>query len=128
EPLRLGTRHLISELQRRGHEVWIYTTSPRTTVWIRLWFRLHGVRIQGVVNSVRHATHLGADSDSTKRPSAFGIALHFDNSPGVGLEGERYGFAVYVIEPEAANWVSMILAAVTQRESTLTMPTEDQLP
>ena len=43
ERLRKGTPELIHELQKRGFEVWVYTSSYRTESYIKRLFRLYGV-------------------------------------------------------------------------------------
>ena len=43
ERLRKGTPELIHELQKRGFEVWVYTSSYRTENYIKRLFRLYGV-------------------------------------------------------------------------------------
>lgn len=44
EPLRLGFRRLAAELERRGWEVCIYTTSFRPPWRVRVWLRWYGIR------------------------------------------------------------------------------------
>ena len=53
-PLRFGTRGLMRELRRRGHRVWIYTSSGRSVFQIRLWLLFCGIAIDGVVNEQLH--------------------------------------------------------------------------
>src|ERR1700754_2516975 len=83
EPLRLGSRDLARELRRRGHEIWVYTSSGRTARSVEWWLRLHGIRVNGVINGPEHARCFGHESLPTKRPHAFGIRLHIDDSEGV---------------------------------------------
>src|SRR4051812_12292063 len=58
EPLRLGARELLNGLRRRGHEVWVYTTSYRDPWGVWWWLRLHGVRVGRVINQHVHDRHL----------------------------------------------------------------------
>ena len=117
EPLRAGARELARTLQSRGHEIWIYTSSGRRARWIRRWLRHHGVRIDGVVDGTRHAKCFGEGSLRTKRPHAFGIHIHVDNSRSMAIEGERYGFNVCLIEPDAKDWVRQVLDSVASHQS-----------
>jgi hypothetical protein len=117
EPLRRGTRSLMHELRRRGCSVWIYTTSGRTPFRIHLWLFLHGIRVDGVVNSDRHRQEMLRHSLShipSKYPPAFGIHLHVDDSEGVRMEGDEHGFRVVVIRPDDTHWTQKVLEAVTQ--------------
>src|SRR5262245_56256788 len=75
EPLRKGTRGLMRELRLRGCEIWIYTSSGRTTFDIRLWLFLHRVRVDGIVNDELHRRKLAShkfDRLPSKYPPAFG--------------------------------------------------------
>jgi hypothetical protein len=110
EPLRLGTRDLMRELIRRGHTLWIYTTSHRPPGYLRGWFRSLGVRLEGVVNQDKHEQVVGRRGLS-KYPPAFGIDLHIDDSSGVGEEGQRHGFRVLVVSPQDLEWAAKVLAA-----------------
>jgi hypothetical protein len=112
EPLRKGSRELIATLRQRGHEVWIYTSSNRPRLRIRFWLLLHGIRVTDIVNGLRHSKCFGQGSLPTKRPHAFGIALHIDDSVGVAIEGKQHGFQVCVIDPAAADWAQKILGTV----------------
>jgi hypothetical protein len=114
ERLRLGTQSLLSELLRRHCQLWIYTTSYRSPRYLRGWFRRLGVPLAGAVNQVRHERVVGRHGPS-KYPPAFGIDLHVDDSEGVGLEGQRHGFAVVVVSPEDPNWTARVLEAVEQK-------------
>lgn len=117
EPLRSGTRSLTRELRRRGCSIWIYTSSGRTQSYIKRWLLLYGVRIDGVVNSVRHGHALTAHGFShspSKFPPAFDIDLHVDDSEGVRIEGYDHGFRVVVVRPDDANWAQRVLDAVAE--------------
>ena len=54
ERLRKGTPELIHALQKRGYEVWIYTSSYRRKSYLTALFRLYGIRFDGIVNAQRH--------------------------------------------------------------------------
>jgi hypothetical protein len=115
EPLRCGTRALTRELRRRGCSVWIYTSSGRTPSYIRRWLLLYGIRVDGVVNSVRHGYALRANGfthSPSKFPPAFAIDLHVDDSEGVRLEGHDHGFRVVVVQPDDPDWAHSVLDAV----------------
>jgi hypothetical protein len=119
ERLRRGTRELMRELLRRGCNLWIYTTSYRSPLYLRWWFRSLGIRLAGVVNQQIHEQVVKWRGYSgyppSKYPPAFGIDLHVDDSEGVGMEGEQYGFAVVVVSPQDLQWTERILEAVEKR-------------
>lgn len=115
EPLRGGTRRLFRELRHRNCSIWIYTSSGRSLKYIQLWFLMHGLRIDGVINRDRHQQ--APNRHYLKRlpskfPPAFGIDLHIDDSEGVKMEGDKYGFRVLVICPHDKQWTEKVLDAV----------------
>jgi hypothetical protein len=115
EPLRRGARALMRHLHAVGWELWVYTTSYRSPLTVRLWLYLHGVRVARVINQDIHERHFRRSSSReripSKNPAAFGIALHVDDSDGVRMEGDRFGFSVVVLSPMDADWADKVLAA-----------------
>jgi hypothetical protein len=116
EPLRFGASKLLRELQARGHELWIYTTSYRQPRYMRGWFRSFGVKLASVVNQDIHDQHVKKSQfpgyAPSKYPPAFGIDLHVDDSEGVAEEGREHGFRVVVVSPTDVDWAAKVLAAV----------------
>ena len=110
EQLRQGIKNLTNDCRQRGWEVWVYTSSYRSTWHIRKLFWLHGIRLDGVVNQQRHDREVKARC--TKHPSRFGIDLLIDDSDGVRIEGERHGFRVLVVGPEDTQWTEKVKAAL----------------
>lgn len=106
EPLRLGTQELFAFCRAHGWEVWIYTTSYRSPLYIRKLLWVYGLRADGIVNQARHNQRVSVKS--TKHPPTFGIDVLVDDSRGVQLEGERFGFNVIQLEPADFNWVATI--------------------
>ncbi|MBQ1487368.1 MAG: HAD family hydrolase, partial [Lachnospiraceae bacterium] len=61
ERLRKGTIRLIHTLQEEGFEVWVYTSSFRSEVYIRSLFRAYGITFSQIVNSPRHLKEVQRD-------------------------------------------------------------------
>jgi len=109
--LRQGITELAAACQRRGCEVWVYTTSHRSAWHIQQLFWLHGIRLDGIINQQRHGRE--ARASCTKHPPSFGIDLVVDDAEGVRLEGERYGFRVLVVKLEDEQWAEKVKVAAT---------------
>jgi phosphoserine phosphatase len=108
EPLRAGIIELCDYCQQRSWEIWVYTTSYRSAWYIRRLFWLYGIRLAGVVNQARHDREVTVRC--TKYPPRFGIDLLLDDSEGVRLEAERFGFEMLVISPADTAWVAQVKA------------------
>lgn len=116
EQLRHGIKELTDHCRQQGWEIWVYTTSYRSAWRIRRLFWLHGIRLDGVVNQQRHDREVLARC--TKHPPSFGIDLLIDDSEGVRMEGERYGFRVLVVAPDDAQWDQQVRAALHVKSAT----------
>jgi hypothetical protein len=118
ERVRAGTPHLLRWLRKRGHKVWIYTTSLRNPVQLRIWFGSFGVRLEGVVTDAHHrAVLVDGNISCSKYPPAFGIDLLVDDAEGVELEGKRLGFQVLRIHADDDNWCSQVVMTVIEFEN-----------
>lgn len=54
EPIRLGTVQLISDLQKQGHNIHIYTTSFRSKFKIRLMLFYYGISVRKIINQTEN--------------------------------------------------------------------------
>jgi hypothetical protein len=120
EPLRSGARSLMRTLRGRGCELWVYTTSRRPPLSVKLWLWSYGIWVGRVINQDVHDRYLRRtprDYPPSKNPRAFGIDLHVDDSEGVRMEGDLHGFRVVVVSPDDEAWVDKVLAAVEASQS-----------
>ena len=130
EGLRPGTKELLRRLLNERHELWIYTTSYRSPMYLKCWFGLMGIKISGIVNQGIHrriVPHLPlAGHSASKYPPAFDIDVLVDDSLGVAEEGRRYGFAVIRIDPEDPEWTLKVLKSIEDRAAGRPQPPDDQ--
>ena len=113
EQIRLGTKELFKELRKRGHKIWIYTTSFRSVTKIRFMFFSYGIPVDEIINQQIHVKTIKKfNLTISKYPSAFGIDLHIDDSPGVGIEGELHGFKTIIVSVNDQNWVNTVLQEI----------------
>lgn len=119
ERLRLGTPALISELQKEGFEVWIYTSSFRSERYIKTLFGLYKIKFDGIVNGDRHMREVQRNRKETlpnKMPSHYRISLHIDDESIVQTSGKMYGFNVYQLEAQDDDWAEKIMNRVYEIE------------
>ena len=115
ERLRFGAPELICELQRRGIEVWVYTSSYRSEWYIKSLFRLYGVRFDGIVNAQRHLKEVQRNKKEIlpqKLPNFYRISLHIDDEEVVVSYGKAYGFKVYQLNAHDDEWREKILERI----------------
>ena len=119
ERVRFGAPKLINELQKRGYEVWVYTSSYRTERYIKCLFWLYGVRFNEIVNAQRHLREVQRDKKETlpqKLPNRYRISLHIDDEEVVCSYGKAYGFEVYQLDAQDDDWEEKILERMNQIE------------
>ncbi len=115
EHLRLGTTGLFKTLGSGGHTIYIYTTSLRSPFKIRLMFWAHGLSIDKVINKTLHdRTIRNLPVSCSKYPPMFGIDLHIDDSEGVRMEAERFGFRALIIGENDPQWTETVLHAIDE--------------
>ncbi len=120
EPLRQGTKDLMIQLSNVGWEIAIYTTSERSPRYLRWLLRFYGIQLGVVVNRKIHETELkrkGFSKIPSKYPKAFDIDLHVDDSEGVRIEGDEWGFPVIVVNKDDLDWGNKVLVAARQFQS-----------
>jgi hypothetical protein len=113
EPIRTGAIELMRFFRAQGNEVWVYTTSYRSTAYIHFLFLLHGIRLDGVVNQAVHDAQMKKRPGlprCSKYPPAFGIDLLIDDQEGVLLEAQRHGFKTVWVKPDAPDWTRQVEA------------------
>ncbi|MCR4604626.1 MAG: HAD family hydrolase [Eubacterium sp.] len=113
ERLRKGTVKLINDLQADGFEVWVYTSSFRTAVYIKSLFRHYGVKFDDIVNGYRHRDEVQGQNSQPmpqKVPNRYRISLHIDDEEGVVKNAPMYGFrAMQVYDPDD-EWAEKVMA------------------
>lgn len=112
ERLRKGTVYLINELQRRGFEVWVYTSSFRSEVYIKSLFRNYNIKFDSIVNGYRHKKEVQGNREMTlpqKMPSHYRISLHIDDEEVVVKNARAYGYRVLQIYEPDPDWTQKIL-------------------
>ena len=110
EKIRLGTIELFRELRTKGHSIYIYTTSFRSTLKIKLTFYSYGIPVDNAINQQKHDRELKENRTRTsKYPPAFNIDFHVDDSLGLRIEGQKFNFKTVIVDENDKNWGQTIL-------------------
>ncbi|MNU18613.1 hypothetical protein D3C71_68180 [compost metagenome] len=110
ERIRLGTIKLFKELRTQNHQIYVYTTSYRSKVKIKLMFLSYGVPVDFVINQYLHEKIIR--KNVSKFPPEFDIDVHIDDSLGVEMEGKKFGFKTIIVSANDENWVNKILEKI----------------
>ncbi|MDE1464291.1 hypothetical protein [Spartinivicinus poritis] len=110
EEIRVGAVGLLQQLAN-VHEIWVYTTSLRSSTYVRCWFNSFGVKLFGFINAQTHAEKVRGTQYSrlSKAPKLFGIDVLVDDSPGVLIECQQQGSHCILVRPDDNNWLSTIM-------------------
>ena len=122
EQLRYGTIALLKWIRSQGIELWIYTTSFRSEMYIRGLFRCYGIRLDFVVNGERHSREVQADKREampSKYPSRYRIDLHIDDDISVAQNGRTFGFKVHVVGEQDDEWDKKIMQEIEKIRNTI---------
>ncbi len=120
ESIRKGTINLFNELEKRGHTIWIYTTSFRSIFNLKKTFKSYGLNPSRIINERINQKKLkNLNCKASKNPKIFGIDIHIDDSKGVEIEGIRYGFKTIVLDTNDKNWVTNIISKIDAIEMNL---------
>jgi len=115
ERIRLGTIALFKALRERKHKIYIYTTSYRSVLKIKLMFLSYGIPVDFIVNQQLHEKRVRKKGKNiSKFPPEFGIDIHIDDSAGVEMEGKKFGFKTIVISINDTNWTNTILKKIDE--------------
>ena len=112
ERLRKGTVELINELQKRGFEVWIYTSSFRSEWYLKNLFRQYGVCFDGIVNGERHKREVQRGHTQIlpqKMPPHYRISLHIDDEESIIRSGVSFGFRTFRVYEPDDQWGKKVL-------------------
>ena|SRR5688500_10113104 len=111
--IRKGTIELFKNLRSDGHSIYIYTTSLRSTVSVKITFLSYGIPVDKVINQQCHDEQLKEHKRRcSKFPPAFGIDIHVDDSPGVEIEGNKFKFKTVIIGESDLNWTEKVIKSV----------------
>jgi hypothetical protein len=112
ERLRAGTVELINELQNRGFEVWVYTSSFRPETYIKNLFGGYGVKFDGIVNGARHEREVQMGRRQRlpqKVPPHYQISLHIDDEESIIRNARTYGYHVLRVYEPDDEWAAKVL-------------------
>ena len=64
------------------------------------------------INRLMRSAQKRINMNSSKFPPAFKIDIHVDDSDGIRLEGERFGFKTIIVDPNDPSWTSKVMNSI----------------
>jgi hypothetical protein len=108
EPIRKGTRELIQELTKLGHNSWIYTSSQRKENYILQWFASYKIPIVAAITGETNARRIKG-LPLLKNPDAFAFDLHIDDEDIVLDASYSIKCKLLKIQRDDVYWTQKIL-------------------
>jgi len=113
ESIRKGTIDLFKTLKSKEHQIWIYTTSFRSVLSLKRTFKSYGLSPSRIINErINQQVLKKHNCRASKNPKLFGIDIHVDDSKGVGMEGDKYGFKTIILETNNEEWVELVISQI----------------
>ena len=117
EKLRKGVKDLFEYLKAKKYQICIYTSSYRSAFYIKFIFMLYLIKLDSIINQYIHEKYVKVNS--SKFPPEFGIDILVDDSEGVLMEGNKFGFKVILVKAEDEDWVNYIKERIKVLENNL---------
>jgi hypothetical protein len=115
ESLRKGTTELFQWLTNEGCRVGIYTTSYRSTRYIKSLFWCYGIKLNFIVNQYIHERCFANELNMvpSKVPTAFEIDIHVDDQALASNPTQGSRCRMVVVDKGDALWVEKIKGEVS---------------
>lgn len=104
QSLRKNAPALIRFLQNRGFDVWIYTSQCHSEDYINFLFRLHHVKVDGIVNNLAKKKNRGQIRQSFSKKYRY--SLHIDNESLICVDTVSKDYSIHEVSPDVASWAS----------------------
>ncbi len=112
--LRKNVAILIRELRRIGFDVWVYTGEYYSNLYINTLFRLHGAKVDGIINGVKRK---GTMRDYRKAfTDKYRTILHIDNHNVICVKKNTKEYEIYPIDSEHQDWASEVIMRLKENK------------
>lgn len=107
EKLRLGAPNLIHSLQKKGYDIWVYTSAFLPTEYIERYFRKFGIKLNGIINCFgNEKTKNIADDAELKEKirKKYKLSCNIDSKYVFYLGSSNEQYDMIDLECEADRW------------------------
>lgn len=110
--LRRNASILIKELQAMGFDVWIYTGEYYPEAYLRLLFRLHGTKVDGIINGMRHRKTKSKIREAFS--NKYRVSVHIDNENVTCVKTKKKEYEMFFIDSENQDWASEAISRLRE--------------
>lgn len=112
--LRRNAPILIRELRRLGFDVWVYTGEYYPEAYIRMLFLLHGTKVDGIINGMRHRK--GQSGIREAFAGKYRISLHADNNDVICVRTKTKEYRTFEIDSVEQDWASEVVQRLRENK------------
>lgn len=112
--LRKNSGLLVNELRDMGCDVWVYTGEFYSEEYIKLLFRLHGAKVDGVINGLSKAK--SRKNIQKLFSDKYDISVHIDNESVMCVNTKTKDYEVEDIGEDEISWASEIMLHLKKME------------
>ena len=102
-PVRKNAALLISALQEMGFDIWVYTGSYYTPQFVKMTFKMHKAKIDGVITGMNRTQFTPAIKDTFRKK--YNTVVHIDNERLMWVNSKTKDFDSYEL-PQDEKWAS----------------------
>lgn len=113
ENLRENAALLVSEVQRVGYDVWVYTGSYRSEAYIKGLFSINKCKVDGVVNGITNGKGKSKKLAEIFR-SKYKHIVHIDNSMITCVDTEKKDYECIDLSADGAGWASEVALRIKE--------------
>ena len=117
EPMRLGIPALFNDLNRRGYDIWVYTSRYVSFDNIQHYFRRHHTYVSGVVTGMKRKSGALAavrEQIEKKMKERYEQTLHIDHDYVVRIDRKAKTYGEHRIEGPEIQWAGRVMEIVDE--------------
>lgn len=115
ETIRENAALLILEVQRMGFDVWVYSGSYKSELYIRGLFKINKCNVDGVVNGITNGKGKSNKLAEIFR-SKYKQIVHVDNSMVTYVDTATKQYNIMDIEADETSWASVAVEKIKQAD------------
>lgn len=112
--LRRNASVLINELHSMGFDVWVYTGEYYPEAYLRLLFRLHGTKVDGIINGMRHRKTKSRIREAFS--NKYRISLHVDNDDVTCVRTKTKEYEMFCMDSVNQDWASEVVSRLRENK------------